>query len=269
MIGDERWRREFECEFISFDETLINPVFLNEKLTKMGKEPESVTGTVRWYAPIQPNRIYLVGLDPSMGTGDDPAAIQIFQLPELIQVGEWRHNRTPIRGQVKTMMDILQHIQNEMVNSGRQSGDTEIYWSVENNTLGEAALVVIEDTGEDNFPGVFLTESKVAGNRRVRKGFNTSPKKKLEACSRMKSLIEEEKMKINSKALVRELKFFVAKGNTYKAKEGEHDDLVMATTLITRMLDEMIHWDGDLMEELSRSIGLEDESMEPMPSVLL
>ena len=35
-----------------------------------------------------------------------------------------------------------------------------IYYSVENNTLGEAALVPIQDIGEENISGYFLSEPK-------------------------------------------------------------------------------------------------------------
>ena len=34
----------------------------------------------------------LVALDPSMGTGGDNAAIQVFELPSYEQVAEWQHN---------------------------------------------------------------------------------------------------------------------------------------------------------------------------------
>ena len=268
-IGDERWRREFELQFISFDETLINPVFINEELSRMGSEPMFKLGSVRWYSKIQPNKIYLVSLDPSLGTGHDYSAIQIFQLPELIQIGEWKHNRTDPRGQIRILMDILKYIDTEMSKFPNQIIEKEIYWSVENNNIGETSLMVIDDTGEDSFPGTFLTESRKPGAVRIRKGFNTTNKKKIEACSRLKSLVEDKKMKINSKALIRELKFFVAHGNTFKAKSGEHDDLVMSTILITRMVDEILKWEDSELQELSRSIGEYEEHIEPMPTIII
>ena len=36
---------------------------------------------------------------------------------------------------------------------------------------------------------------------------------------------------------IRELKVFVAKGNSFEAKSGEHDDLVAPLLLIVRMTD--------------------------------
>ena len=47
----------------------------------------------------------------------------------------------------------IQYIESET------QGDCEIYYSMENNTLGEAALVVVEETGEENFR-TFLSETR-------------------------------------------------------------------------------------------------------------
>ena len=68
------------------------------------------------------------------------------------QVAEWRHNTTPIPGQIRVLKDICDYIEKE---SGRSTG---IYWSVENNAIGEAALIVIRDFGEENIPGMFVSE---------------------------------------------------------------------------------------------------------------
>jgi hypothetical protein len=52
-IGEERFRREFECEFLIFDETLINSV----KLVELeGCEPMMSMGQTRWYKDIDPRQ---------------------------------------------------------------------------------------------------------------------------------------------------------------------------------------------------------------------
>ena len=81
-----------------------------------------------------------------MGTGGDYSAIQVFELPSYTQVAEWRHNPTAIPGQIRVLADICKYI--ESTTNAPQS----IYWSVENNGLGEAALIVIHDFGEENIP---------------------------------------------------------------------------------------------------------------------
>ncbi len=256
-IGEERFRREFECEFLIFDETLINSVKLADL---SGSDPIMTMGQTRWYKDIDPKATYLVALDPSLGTGGDYGAIQVFEMPEMIQVAEWRHNTTPVQQQVKHMREILRYIHDRGEEKG---GVPQIYYSVENNSLGEAALIVINDIGEENFHGLFLSEPIRKGHvRKFRKGFNTTHRTKITACSQLKNMIETNKMKINSKPLVSELKTFVATGLGFKAKSGEHDDLVSSTLLIMRMADVLADWDPLVYEKMTEKIT--EESM-PMP----
>jgi hypothetical protein len=251
-IGEERFRREYGCEFLVYDETLINSITLSEL---KGVEPIERMGQVRWYKKINPKSTYLIALDPSLGTGGDNAAIQIFELPGFDQVGEWHHNTTPVNQQIRILKEITNHIKNH--------GDPMIYWSVENNTLGEAALVTIKDIGEENIPGLFLSEPIRKGHvRKFRKGFNTSHRVKMTACVKLKALVESRKMTINSKPLVSELKTYVASGVGFKGKNEESDDLVSATLLICRMAAVLADWDPNIYETMTER--LEEESL-PMP----
>ena len=257
-IGEERFRREFDCEFLIFDETLINSVKL---ATLEGVEPIANTGQTRWYGKINPKATYMVALDPSLGTGGDYAAIQIFEMPAMKQVGEWRHNLTPVQQQIRILQDILKYIFTQQQEGG--NNNPTIYYSVENNTIGEAALVVIQDIGEENFNGLFLSEPIRKGHvRRYRKGFNTTHKTKITACSLFKNALERDKMKIYSKPLISELKTFVATGVSYSAKTGEHDDLVSAVLLIMRMANQLANWDPKIYEKMTERMT-EDEY--PLP----
>ena len=261
QLGDDRWDREFECQFISFEETLID----NYRLKNLrGEEPHKTTGRIRWYEQIKPNRIYLVGLDPSMGTGGDNAAITAWMLPDFIQVAEWTHNKTDVKGQIRVLLDILSEINTELKENPEHDGKIEIYWSVENNSLGEAALQVIDATGEDIFPGDFVHEP-----RKKRKGFTTTTKTKIEACARFKSLVEAQKMMPKSKTLVREIKSFVKDNRSYSAKHGENDDIVMSSLLCIRILSEIQNWDDTVYNRLADIIELEDDDVDPMPMILV
>jgi hypothetical protein len=266
-LGEARFAQEFECSFVSDDETLVDAMALARMKSK---DPEFFTGQIRWYKEPEPNKTYLVGLDPCLGTGGDFSAIEVFELPGMIQVAEWQHNKTPPRGQVKMLMGILQMLDSELRDHVDQSGEPAIYWTVENNTLGEAVLQVIEDTGEHTFPGTFISEKKRPGaTRRYRKGLNTDNRKKLTACAKFKSLIESDRMTIFSRGLIKQLKNFVSSGASYSAKSGEKDDLVMATMLIIRMLETVVNWiNVDDADELRDSIDPDDVFGEPMPTII-
>lgn len=259
-IGEERFRREYNCEFLVYDETLINSICL---AGLEGKEPIMRMGQTRWYKEPTKDGIYVVALDPALGTGGNSAGIQVFELPSFTQVAEWQHNLTPIQGQIRILKDILKYIQDSI-------GDDNvgnIYWTLENNTVGEAGLVCINDIGEDQFPGLLVSEPMRKGHvRKFRKGFNTTHKTKIAAAARLKYLIESNKMKINSKVLISELKAFIATGVSFKAKTGEQDDLVSALLLIVRMSQVLADWDVRVFDSISTNDGVGDDDFElPMP----
>jgi hypothetical protein len=258
-IGEERFRREYGCEFLIYDETLISSLKLAELL---GREPSTRMGQVRWYKEIKKDMLLGVCLDPSLGTGGDFAAIQIFDLLTFTQLGEWQHNLTRVQEQVKILRDILRYIETEMGEDNRNS----IYWSVENNTVGEAALVAISENGEETFPGLFVSEPIRKGHvRKFRKGFNTTHGSKIAACARLKYLIENDKMKLFSKPTISELKTFVAHNVTFKAKDGQHDDLVSSLLLLVRMAEILADWDLRVGENMTSRDEYQEDYEPPMP----
>jgi hypothetical protein len=255
-IGEERFRREHNCEFIAFDETLINSIKLH---SMTARDPYAVMGQVRWYKSIEPDKIYIIGLDPSLGTGGDASAIEVYELPGMKQVAEWQHNRTPVQQQVRILQQISKYIDTEA------DGDSEIYYSVENNTLGEAALVVIQEIGEEMIPGTFLTEPKKRGNKIGRRGFTTTHKTKIASCAKLKQWVESEKIEVASNNLLRELKTFISRGNSFSAKEGEHDDLVMSLILVIRIAQEVMKYEESAYDYLQDTYEDGDDGIEPMP----
>ncbi len=257
-IGIERFKREHECEPIIFDETLINPIIL---ASLEGQEPLYKQGQVRWYHKPKKGKTYVVGLDPSLGTGGDYSAIQVFELPGMKQCAEWQHNKTTIQEQITILKQITKYIF-EITDD-----NNNIYYSVENNTLGEAALVSIAEQGEETIHGYFMSEPARSGHvRRFRKGFNTTHKSKLSSCAKLKELVENQKLTIYSKSLISQLKTFVASGNSFQSKPGEHDDLVMALVLSLRIAVFLGSYDPKIQQDMRSS---EDDYIEPMPFVVI
>lgn len=245
LIGPERFAREIECKFIQMEETLINPFKLSEL---KGNEPLEVDNNIRWYVEPNNDSIYLIALDPSMGTGGDAAAIEVFDAISKEQVAEWVHNKTSIEGQIKILQSIAKRL---------QSSSKDVYYSIENNAVGEASLLMIRTLGEENIGGTFLSQTSHG-----RKGFTTSASAKMSACSILKKHIENGTFKLHSKALISELRNFVSTDATYRAKAGESDDLVSSTLVIVRMLEILKTYIPSI--ENSSNFG-EDEMEENMP----
>ncbi len=199
-----------------------------------------------------------------MGTGGDFAAIEVLELPTMKQVAEWQHNRSIVEDQVRTLRQILKEIE-------REAPDSEIYWTLENNTVGEAALVCIRDTGEETFPGTMMHDpNRHLRGRAARKGYLTTNKTKMEACSKFKSLLENDNMSIKSKNMAHELKYFIAKGNGFEAASGEHDDLISAMLVVLRMAQHISTWDDRLHDAMNSNIGstFEEDEEVPMPIII-
>lgn len=124
-------------------------------------------------------------------------------------------------------------------------------------------MIVINDLGEENFPGLFLSEPIRKGHvRKFRKGFNTTHRSKVTACSQLKNMLENKKMEVKSKPLVSELKTYVATGVGFGAKTGEHDDLVSSTLLIIRMAAVLADWDPKIYDKMTEKLT---EDQLPMP----
>ncbi len=247
QLGEDRFRREIGCEFIIADETLIAPTTLIEL---EGTEPTFRQGQIRWYKKPEKDKIYTVALDPAIGTGGDNAAIQIFEANSTVQIGEWKHNKTAIPEQIKLLANICKYIHEC---TGQPNN---IYYSIENNTVGEGALISLAEYGEVNITGIFLSEPG-----KKRKGFNTTHKTKMAACAKFKHLLESKKMVINSHSLISELKNYVASKDSFAAKIGETDDLIAAALLSTRMIQEL----GDFHFDLESQIRDHEDIILPLP----
>ena len=247
QLGEDRFNREIGCEFIIADETLIAPAKL---VDLVGIEPTFRQGQVRWYKKPEKGNIYVVALDPAVGTGGDNAAIQIYEANTTTQIGEWKHNKTDIPAQIRLIADINRYI------SESTNEPDNIYYSVEVNGVGEAALVSLNEYGYHNIPGNFLSEPG-----RKKRGFNTTNKSKLVACAKFKTLVETNKLVLNSSSLISELKNFVALGGSYQAKTGETDDLVTSSLLVIRILQQLSEYNYNL----DQHIRDHDEIIEPLP----
>jgi hypothetical protein len=261
-IGYEKFAREYELQFITADSTLIDSKVL---ATLTHQEPLFKTQEIRWFEPIQANSIYLVSLDPSAGVGQDYSAIQVWRLPQLVQVAEWMHNRSSVATQLKVLIQICQYMDKELRKIPQHVGEPDLFWTFENNSYGQSVTELLNEVGLDVIPAQLMNEPSQAHSK-IRRGLNTNMKTKSQAVTKLKSLVETSKMKIRSKLLISQLKNYVSKGDSFAAKSGEHDDLVSALLLIVRMSQIISKWD-ELTAEHMKDDSLWDieQLVEPMP----
>lgn len=242
-IGTSKFLREYNCEFVSYQETLINGLKLQEISRQTVRDPVRVTGSdkgaVQWFKDVEYGMTYAVALDPAGGTGGNDAAIQVYELPTLRQVAEWRDNETSIPDQIRLMYKILNELAYRMEERGAVNVEDHLFWTIESNNIGEAGVLVIKNFGIDNFPGQIINEPRRTRGK-IRVGLTTSKSTKKTACFSMQKLMETFRLEVASRHLHKQLNDFIKQGieeGVYKAKNGTKDDLVSATLLIVRMID--------------------------------
>lgn len=231
LIGQRRWDQEFECLFLSSDQALIDTLKL-QRAEKQVAEVEAVIGELFnqefWKLPNR-NGTYIVGVDPSQGVGEDFSVIEVFEFPSMEQIMEYRtndHSPATLYSILKTVILFLE----------RNSLMT--YYSVESNALGQAIIALYEADERPPIKAVFMQEE---GSETL--GFYTTNPAKMKALIAFKELFERDNIKLNSKALINELKTLVRKDNTFKAQPGSTDDCVMAVMICIRIMQQMAEYD--------------------------
>lgn len=265
---DEEWRkkeiaklggnelmflREYCCMVVGTEGTLIDGRKINELShdIKLVKPIRVDSNHIRWYKELQPNEKYIVALDPATGVeGSDFACIQILKYPDIEQIGELLSSTIRVEEQTRILYKTLKYLYDFQIEHGNP--DPNIWYTFERNAIGEGVRVEMDNminNDDIEFNGVLISDKKG-------KGMVTTNSTKGFGCTILKQLIETNKLKIYSKELVRELSYFVKmpQTNNFKAKEGEHDDAVMALVLACRVINKIKYWDEDIIEETYDSI---------------
>lgn len=221
-FGEEKWRQEYECQFLGSSSTLINASKLRELTFK---EPlDKINGVTIFERPIE-GHSYFIAVDPSEGKGLDNHAFivaDITQKPfnivatfknkfmEPLLVPDVLYNIGKIYNDAYTLI--------ETKSSGVQIADILYYDKEYLNLLGA------KPNGRS---GQILTNYS-----RNAKGLPTSTSTKGVGCSNLKLLVENDQLISNDFDIVEELTNFVLVNNSaYKADEGYNDDLVMCLVI--------------------------------------
>ena len=93
------------------------------------------------------------------------------------------------------------------------------------------------------------------GTKSIR-GIRTTKSTKRLGCSQLKNLIENQKLIIQDFETIAELSTFVAKGSSFEAEEGSHDDLVMCLVLFSWMTNQNFFMDI-VKDEVRKKVNAE------------
>lgn len=220
--SEEQFQQEYGCSFLGSSNTLISSTKLNV-LASEEFISENVEGLRIFEKPIK-DRIYFLQADVSRGQGADYSAFTIIDgaVAPYKVVASYRNNTISPFNFPTTIM-----------NAGKEYNNAFVL--VETNDLGGQVSNILHS--ELEYENVLMT--KVLGRKgqvlsqgfggvgRNEMGIRTTAQTKKIGCAILKRLVEEDKILLNDDRIVTELMSFVSKSNTYKAEDGQNDDLVM------------------------------------------
>jgi hypothetical protein len=225
--GEQKFRSEYDCDFIGSSNTLISSSKLH---VLFPKQPLRVTKEGLWiYEEPKDNRVYVMTVDTSRGQGNDYSAILVFDITDAPYriVAKYRNNIiSPML--LPTVISAL----------GRKYKDAYVLVEV-NDIGGQVADILHHDLEYDN---ILMSTNKGRSGMVLNGGFGkgealfgvrtTVTVKKL-GCSILKSLVEQDKLIVEDEDTIKELLSFIAKYNTFAADDGHTDDLVMCLVLFS------------------------------------
>lgn len=222
-IGEERFRQEYECEFIGSTNTLIS----GRKLEQLRPAPllrTSATG-VRVYEEPQPNILYYLVADVARGVGNDASAFSVFKISrdgKYEQVAAFHNTRT----RPAEFAAIIYETAKEY---------NDAYVLVEINDLGEQVTHALENEYEYYEQLVYserrgklaLNDARSAHHS---PGLRTTQTVKRVGALQLKRLVEENILLLRDSYTISELFKFVKTSSGWSGS-GAADDLVMTAVL--------------------------------------
>ena len=209
------------CEFIGSTNTLIHPVKLRS-LVWHNVERKDLGDCLDIYKEPEKNHTYTMTVDVAEGLNQDYSTFSIIDVTQFPyrQVAKYRNNKiapllfpTVILQAARMYNDAFVLI--EINSIGLQVSDILHF------ELAYENLIKIEmkgKQGQQHTPGF---------KKKIAYGLKTSKQTKAIGCANLKTLIESDKLIINDYDTIQELITFSAEKQSFKAEEGNNDDLVM------------------------------------------
>ena len=249
--SEEQFRQEFETEFIGSSATLISGSKL--KTLAYSNPIESAEGLDIFVRP-QPNRMYIATVDPSEGVEQDHSTINVIDVTEApyVQVAKYRSNKIPLLFFPTIIYSLAKKYNDAFV-------------LIETNSIGKQVVDIMHyDLEYENIYKVehhHIKGQSVSGGfkRNASFGVRTTKSVKKIGCANLKTLIENDKLLINDFDTIAEMNTFSRYLDTYKAEEGNNDDLVMGLVLFAWLTAQSYFRDSTNID--IRKVMLEENNM--------
>jgi hypothetical protein len=229
-IGAQQFEQEFECSFQGSANTLI-PAY---KLAQMSyKTPVEDRGPFKIYVPpiraneTEPSHVYVVTVDTSQGQEQDYAVASVFDISvaPFRQVAVYRQNDITPQLLAPVLKQIGQHYCNAFILIEINDVGLTVADSLRMELEYENLIFIRSDPKKGQMLGGGFAA-------KARPGLRMTMASKRIGCAQLRTMVEKDQLLIFDYQTIRELTTFVAKGATYVAEEGAHDDCVMTLVLL-------------------------------------
>jgi len=209
--SQKQFEQEFGNSFQNTSSTLINGEYL---LKLQAAEPVKVAGDVTAYELPKEGHVYTMSVDTSRGRGQDYSTFSIVDVTEVPfkQVCVYRDNEISPMVFPDIVHKFAQHYNNAFL-------------IIESNDLGATVFKALFYDHE--YENMYMGAIK----KGVSFGLEMNQKVKRLGCSHLKDLVEQGKIHITDPETIKELCVFEVKKNSYQAKDGFHDDMVMTLVM--------------------------------------
>lgn len=216
---DQKFREEFECEFLGSSATLISGSKLKALVST---NPLYIQDDFNVFEEPIPGHIYISCVDCAEGVNLDYSTINIIDATQVPyrQVARYRSNKIPLL----VFPTVIYSVSRKF---------NEAFVMVETNSIGQQVADILHyDLEYDN---IFKVEQHPLKGQTISSGFRktvtlglrTTKSVKKIGCANLKTLIENDKLIVQDINTIAELYTFVRVKDSYAAEEGNNDDLVM------------------------------------------
>ena len=222
--SEEQFRAEFETEFLGSAHTLISATKLRQLAFTT---PNTNNYGVDIYDLPEPKHNYAITVDTSDGVGLDFCAFSVIDISEV----PYRHVAKFYDNKISPNMlpDII-------FRTGEFYNKAYVLIETNDGNGLQVAQTLHSDLEYDN---VLTTTTKGRAGQSISGGFagrlglgiKMTKQVKRIGCTALKDLIEYDKLILRDFDTIRELSNFVRVKDTFKAEEGDHDDLSMTLVL--------------------------------------
>ena len=220
----EQFQQEFECEFLGSVNTLISPAKIKSLVYDV---PKLSQGSVEQFEKPIKGRTYVITVDVARGVDKDYSAFVVFDVTKMPfkVVAIYKNN------EVKPF--VFPNIISEIA---KRYNEAHILTEV--NDIGQQIAEALQF--EIEYPNVLMCTQKgragqilgaMYSGRGSSLGVRMTKQIKRVGCANLKTLIEGDKLIINSFKIIEEMSTFAKRGQSWQAEDGSNDDLMMCLVI--------------------------------------